>query len=321
MAKRALITGITGQDGGYLTELLLAKGYEVHAVVRAPLSAEREAALGGQVVQHRGDLTDQRSLVAAIAVGEPDEIYNLGAVSRVPASAAAATAAADVNALGVVRILEAMAAGGSEARFFQASSSEIFGGSGGVPQNEQAAIAPRSPYGAAKAYGHFVTGDYRRRHDLFACSGILFNHESPRRPADFVTRRVTRGAAAIKLGLADELALGNLDARRDWGYAPEYMEAAWAMLQAQEPGDYVIGSGTAHSVAELVEVAFARLGLDVERYVRADPRALRAGDEEYALADPRKALARLGWTARTGFTELIHTMVDADMAALDAAAD
>ncbi len=323
MARRVLITGIGGQDGSYLAQLLLEKGYEVHGLVRRPEEGGSGLAnLAGferRLVLHQGDLTDGQSLLAAISASEPEEVYNLAAVSHVPASSAAATASADVNALGVVRLLEAIVASGCGARFFQASSSEMLPACGGVPQDEETPIAPRSPYGAAKAYGHFITGEYRRRHDLFGCSGILFNHESPRRPAEFVSRRVSRGVAAIKLGLATELPLGNLEARRDWGYAPEYMEAAWAMLQAPEPDDYVLGSGRAHSVAALVDVAFAAVGLDPDSHVRRDPGAVRAGDAAYALADPAKARERLGWSARTGFEDLVRLMVEADLEALGGA--
>ena len=315
MARRALITGITGQDGSYLAELLLEKGYEVHGLVRGKSQepAPNLAAVWDRLVLHQGDLRDADALREAVSAAAPDEVYNLAAISRVPASWEQPLESADCNALGVLRLLDAIVDGGGEARFFQASSSEIFGPSGGAPQGESTPLRPGSPYGAAKAYGHLLVDNYRRRHDLFACSGILFNHESPRRPREFVSRRVTAGAAAIKLGLAKELPIGNLEARRDWGYAPEYMEAAWLMLQQREPDDFVIGSGRSHAVAELVEAAFAAVGLEAERYLRRDPAVARAGDSGYALADSGKAAERLGWTARMGFEDLVRLMVEADL--------
>jgi GDPmannose 4,6-dehydratase len=315
LATSALITGITGQDGSYLAEFLLEKGYQVHGVVRDPQAGggENLRPVSDRITLHRGDLLERDSLVAAIASSEADEIYNLAAMSHVPASWGQATLSADGTAVGVVRMLEAIREVRPEARFFQASSSEIFPDSQGVPQNESTPIQPRSPYGAAKAYGHFVTGTYRRRYELYACSGILFNHESPRRGLEFVTRKVTRAAAAIRLGLDSELAMGNLDARRDWGYAPEFVEAMWLMLQQDEPGDFVIGTGRVHSVAELVERAFAAVNLDPDPYLCQDPGSLRWADQEYALADPTKARARLGWEARTDFAELVRIMVAADL--------
>ena len=318
MTRRALITGITGQDGSYLAELLLEKGYEVHGLVRRPsqVDAGNLATIEERLILHEGDLADADSLDQALRTAEPDEIYNLAAISHLPASWGEATASADRNALGVTRLLEAIVEIRPTARFFQASSSEMFPGSGGIPQDESTPLQPRSAYGVAKAYGHMLTFTYRQRFDLFACCGILFNHESPRRGLEFVTRRVTRGAAAIKLGQASELALGNLDARRDWGYAPEYMEAAWLMLQADAPEDYVIGTGRDHSVAELVEAVFAELDLDAEECIRQDPGALRPGDLDFALANPAKAREKLGWAARTEFGELIRAMVTADLADL-----
>jgi GDPmannose 4,6-dehydratase len=314
LAKRALITGITGQDGSYLAELLLQKGYEVHGLVRRPERGPGPylAPLAERLVLHAGDLRDGRSLREAVGESLPDEVYNLAAVSRVPLSWERAEESADCNALGVVRLLDAIADGGGETRFFQASSSEIFGGSNGRPQDESTALRPTSPYGAAKAYGHLLTGTYRRR-GLFACSGILFNHESPRRPPEFVSRRVTAGAAAIKAGRAEDLPIGNLRARRDWGYAAEYMEAAWLMLQQEEAGDFVIGTGRAHTVGELVEVAFAELGLEADGYLRHDAAAARPADDVYALADPAKASDKLGWRPRTGFADLVRMMVRADL--------
>ncbi|HET9198535.1 MAG TPA: GDP-mannose 4,6-dehydratase [Solirubrobacterales bacterium] len=315
MTRRALITGIRGQDGSYLAELLLEKGYEVHGLVRraADGPGPNLQAVWERLVLHEGNLLDERSLREALAAAQPAEVYNLAAVSHVPLSWERPVESAEVNALGPLRILDAIVAGGGEARLFQASSSEIFGGSGGAPQDESTPLRPSSPYGAAKAYAHQVTGAYRSRHDLFACSGILFNHESPRRPERFVSRRVSSGAAAIKLGLAADLAIGNLEARRDWGYAPDYVEAAWLMLQRQEPGDYVLGSGRAHSVAELVDAAFAAAGVEPGGRLRVDPAATRPGDNDYALADPAKAREILGWTARTGFAETIAEMVQADL--------
>ncbi len=318
MAKRALITGITGQDGSYLAEFLLERGYEVHGLVRSSGAAEEDRLVGvrDRLALHEGEMTDACSLRDALATAEPDEVYNLAAITHVPASWGSATRSADCTALGVARLLEAIVETRPEARFFQASSSEIFPDSGGVPQDESTRIAPRSAYGAAKAYGHLVTATFRQRFDLFACSGVLFNHESPRRGREFVTRRVTRGAAAVKLGLVSKLTLGNLDARRDWGYAPEYVEAAWQMLQTEEPSDYVIGSGRHHSVAELVEIAFAELGLEAKEHVGLDPEAVRSGDLEFTLADPAKAREQLGWTARTQLDELVRLMVAADLAQL-----
>ena len=326
MTRRALITGIRGQDGSYLAELLLEKGYEVHGLVREPGDGPGPdlEAMAGRLVLHRGDLADERSLREAIAAAQPDEVYNFAAVSHIPASWERPLESAETNALGVLRLLDAIVAEGGETRFFQASSSEIFGGSGGVPQDESTPLRARSPYGAAKAYGHLVTGAYRDRHDLFACSGVLYNHESPRRPERFVSRRVSAGAAAIKLGLADELPIGNLEARRDWGWAPEYVEAAWSMLRAPEPDDYVIGSGQAHSVAELVGAAFALLDLEPADYLRVDPAAVRPGEDDYALADPAKAREKLDWSARTGFEAMVEKMVRADLDRLsgrDPAAD
>ncbi len=320
MAKSALITGITGQDGSYLAEFLLEKGYQVHGVLREPQAGvgENLRRVSGQIALHQGDLLERDSLVAAIAASEPDEIYNLAAMSHVPASWGQATLSADGTAVGVIRMLEAIREVRPEARFFQASSSEIFPGSMGKPQDESTAIQPRTPYGAAKAYGHFVTGTYRSRYGLYACSGILFNHESPRRGLEFVTRKVTRAAAAIKLGLASELSIGNVEARRDWGYAPEFVEAMWLMLQQEEAEDFVIGTGRAHSVVELVEHAFAAADLEPGPYLRQDPDSLRWADHDYALADPTKARERLGWEARTDFAELVRIMVAADLERLQA---
>jgi GDPmannose 4,6-dehydratase len=313
--KRALITGITGQDGSYLAELLLEKGYKVHGMVRRS-STETFQRLGGirdDIVLHTGDLLDQRSLVDVLRECEPEEIYNLAAMSFVAASWSQPVLTAEFTAVGVTRILEAMREVVPSARFYQASSSEMFGKVLEVPQSEKTPFYPRSPYGVAKCYGHFITVNYRESYDLFACSGILFNHESERRGLEFVTRKVTHGAAAIKLGLQQELALGNLDAERDWGYAKDYVEAMWLMLQQSEPDDYVIATGDAHSVRELVRIAFEHVGLDPDEHVRIDPRFLRPAEVEHLIGDASKAREKLGWEPRTSFEEMIRLMVDADL--------
>ncbi len=314
-AKRALITGITGQDGSYLAELLLEKGYEVHGMVRRS-STETFQRLQGfrdAITLHTGDLLDQRSLVDVLRECEPDEVYNLAAMSFVAASWSQPVLTAEFTATGVTRMLEAVREVVPEARFYQASSSEMFGKVLEVPQRESTPFYPRSPYGVAKCYGHFITVNYRESYDLFACSGILFNHESPRRGLEFVTRKVTHGAAAIKLGLQDELALGNLDAERDWGYAKDYVEAMWLMLQQDEPDDYVIATGEANSVRKLVEIAFEHVGLDPDAHIRIDPRFLRPAEVEHLIGDPAKAREQLGWTPRTSFEEMTRMMVDADL--------
>jgi GDPmannose 4,6-dehydratase len=313
--KRALITGITGQDGSYLAELLLEKGYEVHGMVRRSSTEtfQRLEGIRDDLVLHTGDLLDQRSLVDVLRDCEPEEIYNLAAMSFVAASWSQPVLTAEFTAVGVTRILEAMREVVPAARFYQASSSEMFGKVLEVPQSEKTPFYPRSPYGVAKCYGHFITVNYRESYDLFACSGILFNHESERRGLEFVTRKVTHGAAAIKLGLQQELGLGNLDAERDWGYAKDYVEAMWLMLQQDEPDDYVIATGKAHSVRELVRVAFEHVGLDPERYVRLDPRFLRPAEVEHLVGDAGKAREKLGWEPRTSFEEMIRRMVDSDL--------
>jgi GDPmannose 4,6-dehydratase len=313
--KRALITGITGQDGSYLAELLLDKGYEVHGMVRRSSTEtfQRLETFRDRITLHTGDVLDQRSLVDVLRECEPDEIYNLAAMSFVAASWSQPVLTAEFTGTGVTRMLEAMREVSPEARFYQASSSEMFGKVLEVPQTEKTPFYPRSPYGVAKAYGHFITVNYRESYDLFAASGILFNHESERRGLEFVTRKVTHGAAAIKLGLADELALGNLDAERDWGYAKDYVEAMWLMLQQDEPDDYVIATGEAHSVRELVDVAFARVGLDPESHIRIDPRFLRPAEVEHLVGDASKAREKLGWEPRTSFEEMVQLMVDADL--------
>jgi GDPmannose 4,6-dehydratase len=318
-AKRALVTGITGQDGSYLAEFLLEKGYEVHGMVRRS-STETFQRLEGfrdDLVLHTGDLLDQRSLLDVLRDCEPDEIYNLAAMSFVAASWSQPVLTAEFTATGVTRMLEAMREGAPEARFYQASSSEMFGKVLEVPQRETTPFYPRSPYGVAKAYGHFITVNYRESYDLFAASGILFNHESERRGLEFVTRKVTHAAAGIKLGLQDELALGNLDAERDWGYAPDYVEAMWLMLQEDEPDDYVIATGKVHSVRELVEVAFDHVGLPSDQYVRIDERFLRPAEVEHLVGDATKAKEKLGWVPKTSFEEMIRRMVDSDLELLE----
>jgi GDPmannose 4,6-dehydratase len=317
-ARRALITGIAGQDGSYLAELLLAKGYDVHGMVRGAPSArfERIAHIRDDLVLHTGDLLDQASLTEVIAATEPDEIYNLAGLSFVAASWTEPVLTVEFTAAGVARMLEAVRRVVPHARFYQASSSEMFGQVAEVPQTELTPFHPRTPSGSAKAYGHFITVNYRESHDLYAVSGILYNHESPRRGLEYVTRKVTHGVAAIKLGLAEEIALGNLDAERDWGYAGDYVEAMWLMLQQETPGDYVIATGLAHSIRELVEVAFDHVGLPSAPYVRQDPRFMRPADVVHLIGDATKADRELGWRPRTSFADLVRLMVDADLALL-----
>jgi GDPmannose 4,6-dehydratase len=313
--RRALITGITGQDGSYLADLLLDKGYDVHGMVRRASTEtfQRLEHIRDDLTLHTGDLLDQRSLGDVLRACEPHEIYNLAAMSFVAASWSQPVLTAEFTGAGVTRMLEAMREVTPEARFYQASSSEMFGKVRQAPQNEATPFYPRSPYGVAKVYGHFITVNYRESYDLFACSGLLFNHESPRRGLEFVTRKVTHGAAAIRLGLSDELTLGNLDAERDWGYAKDYVEAMWLMLQQDEPDDYVIATGKAHSVRELVDIAFSRVGLDSKNHVRTDPRFLRPAEVEHLIGDYTKAREKLGWEPRTSFEELINLMVDSDL--------
>ncbi len=318
MTRRVLITGITGQDGSYLAELLLEKGYEVHGMVRRSSTEtfQRLAPIRDRIVLHSGDLLDQRSLTDVLRATEPEEIYNLAAMSFVAASWNQPVLTAEFTGTGVTRLLEAMREVAPEARLYQASSSEMFGKVLEVPQTESTPFYPRSPYGVAKAYGHFITVNYRESYGLYACSGILFNHESPRRGLEFVTRKVTHAVAAIKLGLADELALGNLDAERDWGYAKDYVEAMWLMLQQPEPDDYVIATGVSHSVRTLVDVAFNHVGLSPEPYVRKDPQFIRPAEVDHLIGDYSKAERQLDWRPRTTFEELIRLMVDADIALL-----
>jgi len=313
--RRALITGITGQDGSYLAELLLDKGYEVHGMVRRASTEtfQRLEPIRDAISLHTGDLLDQSSLGEVLATCEPEEIYNLAAMSFVATSWTQPVLTAEFTAVGVTRILEAMREVRPDARFYQASSSEMFGLVREAPQHERTPFYPRSPYGVAKTYGHFITVNYRESYGLFACSGILFNHESPRRGLEFVTRKVTHGAAAIKLGLHDELRLGNLDAERDWGYAKDYVEAIWLMLQQDEPEDFVVATGRSHSVRDLVNIAFEHLDLDPERYVKVDPQHLRPAEVEHLVGDYSKAREKLGWEPRVQFDELVRMMVDHDL--------
>jgi GDPmannose 4,6-dehydratase len=315
---RALITGVTGQDGSYLAELLLAKGYEVVGVVRRTShhSYERIEHLLDRIEVVAADLLDQHSLTVVLQDTRPDEVYNLAAQSYVPTSWTQPVLTGEFTALGVTRILEAIRLVHPSARFYQASSSEMFGRVSETPQNEATSFYPRSPYGVAKVYGHWITVNYRESYDLYAVSGILFNHESPRRGIEFVTRKVTDGAARIKLGLARELRLGNLDARRDWGFAGDYVEAMWRMLQQPTPSDYVIGTGQTHSVRELVEAAFGHLDLDWRKHVVNDPKYMRPAEVDLLQADPSKARRELGWAPTVKFNELVAMMVDADLSRL-----
>jgi GDPmannose 4,6-dehydratase len=316
MAPSALITGITGQDGSYLAELLLERGYDVHGMVRRASTEkfDRIEHLRDKITLHQGDLLDQRSLVDTLRASRPDEIYNLAAMSFVAVSWIQPTLTAEFTGVGVTRMLEAVREAAPEARFYQASSSEMFGKVLEVPQTETTPFYPRSPYGVAKAYGHFITVNYRESYDLFACAGILFNHESPRRGLEFVTRKITWHAAAIKHGLRDELALGNLDAERDWGFAKDYVEAMYLMLQQDEPDDFVIATNRIHTVRDCVEIAFDEAGVgDWERYVKLDPAFLRPAEVDQLMGNPAKAKERLGWEPRTTFEELIRLMTRADL--------
>jgi GDPmannose 4,6-dehydratase len=315
---RALITGISGQDGSYLAELLLEKGYDVHGLVHGSTDRrfDRLEPIADRLTLYPGDLLDEHSLVTVLRKCKPDEVYNLAAMSSVAESWRLAVATAEYTAVGVTRLLEGIREACAEARFYQASSSEMFGRAREVPQSESTPFYPRSPYGVAKAYGHFITVNYRESFGLHACSGILFNHESPRRGSAFVTRRISQGVAEIKLGLSDELVLGNLEVRRDWGYAKEYVEAMWMMLERDEPDDYVIGTGISHSVRDFVDAAFACVDLNPDDHVRIDPELARPADIEEVVADPAKAKTELGWEARTTFEELVEMMVRADLDAL-----
>jgi GDPmannose 4,6-dehydratase len=313
--KRALITGITGQDGSYLAELLLEKGYEVHGMVRRASTErfDRIEHLRNRLTLHQGDLLDQRSLVDALRASRPDEVYNLAAMSFVAVSWTQPTLTAEFTGVGVTRMLEAVREAAPETRFYQASSSEMFGKVRQTPQNEETPFYPRSPYGVAKAYGHHITVNYRESYGLHACSGILFNHESPRRGLEFVTRKITWHAAAIRLGLADELRLGNLDAKRDWGYAVDYVEAMWLMLQQDVADDYVIATGKTHTVQNCVEVAFDRVGVDRRKHVVIDDSFKRPAEVDLLVGDASKAERDLGWRPQTTFVQLIELMVDADL--------
>lgn len=313
--RTAVITGITGQDGSYLAELLLAKGYEVVGVVRRTShdSYERIGHLLDRVHIVPADLLDQHSLTSVVRDARPDEVYNLAAQSFVPTSWTQPVLTGEFTALGVTRLLEAVRLAYPTARFYQASSSEMFGKAQETPQRETTPFYPRSPYGVAKVYGHWITVNYRESYGLHASSGILFNHESPRRGLEFVTRKISYGVARIVRGMERELLLGNLDARRDWGFAGDYVDAMWRMLQQPRPGDYVVGTGETHSVRELCEVAFSHVGLDWKKYVKVDPRFVRPAEVDTLQADPSKAKRELGWVPRTAFTELVRMMVDADL--------
>jgi GDPmannose 4,6-dehydratase len=313
--SRALITGVTGQDGSYLAELLIDKGYEVFGMTRraSTENLERIGHLVDRMTLIQGDLLDPPSLDAALRTAQPAEVYNLAAQSFVPTSWNQPVLTAEFTAVGVTRMLEAIRAVDPGIRFYQASSSEMFGKVREVPQSELTPFHPRSPYGVAKAYGHHITVNYRESYDLFAVSGILFNHESPRRGLEFVTRKISDGVARIKLGLADELRLGNLDAKRDWGFAGDYVEAMWLMLQQDEPSDYVVATGEEHSVREFVEIAFDHAGVDWERHVTTDPAFLRPAEVDHLVGDASKARSVLGWQPKVSFGELVELMVDADV--------
>jgi GDPmannose 4,6-dehydratase len=315
-AKTALVTGITGQDGSYLAEYLLDQGYSVFGLIRrtSVQMLGRISHLRERVELLNGDLLDQNSLINAIADSKPDEIYNLAAQSFVPASFSQPVLTGEFTALGVTRILEAIRVVNPKIRFYQASSSEMFGKVEAVPQNEQTKFHPRSPYGVAKMYGHWITVNFRESYGIFAVSGILFNHESPRRGPEFVTRKITLAAARIRAGLQKELKLGNLDARRDWGYTGDFVRAMHMMLQQREPIDFVIGTGETHTVREFVELAFSQVGLDWQRYVVTDPKLVRPAEVDLLIADPRKAKEELGWEPKVGFRDLVKMMVDADVA-------
>jgi GDPmannose 4,6-dehydratase len=322
MARRALITGITGQDGSYLAELLLEKGYEVYGMIRrlsAPNSWRIEHLLD-RITLKPADLLDQLSLLRLIDDVQPHEIYNLAAMSFVPASWDQPMLTGEFNSQGVTRMLDAVRRVDSSIRFYQASSSEMFGKVREVPQTELTPFYPRSPYGVSKVFAHYITVNYRESYDLFAVSGMLFNHESPRRGLEFVTRKVTDAVARIKLGMADKLPIGNLDAHRDWGFAGDYVRAMWLMLQQSTPDDYVISTGVAHSVRELIEIAFARVGLDWHKHVVVDPSLLRPAEVDHLLGDSTKARNQLGWTPQVDFKQLVEMMVDADLKRLSAAA-
>jgi GDPmannose 4,6-dehydratase len=311
----ALITGITGQDGSYLAEFLLSKGYDVAGMVRrsSTVTFERIQHIQNDIDIVQGDLHDQSSLVAALEQYKPDEVYNLAAQSFVATSWSQAVLTGEVTALGVTRLLEAIRLVNPQARFYQASSSEMFGKVTDTPQRETTSFYPRSPYGVAKVYGHWITVNYRESYGLYTVSGILFNHESPRRGLEFVTHKISHGAASIKLGLAEELHLGNLEARRDWGFAGEYVQAMWEMLQQEKPEDFVIGTGETHSVREFADLAFKCVGLNYENYVVQDPRFLRPSEVDVLVSDPAKARQKLGWKPKVKFRGLVEMMVETDL--------
>lgn len=313
--RRALITGITGQDGSYLAEFLLSKGYEVYGIVRRSSTEtfERIAHIQDNITLIQADLTDQVSVIEALQTANPQEVYNLAAQSFVPTSWKQPILTGDVTALGVTRVLEAIRVVNPKIRFYQASSSEMFGKVKETPQTENTPFHPRSPYGVAKVYGHMITVNYRESYDIFACSGILFNHESPRRGLEFVTRKITHGVACIIHGLKNELLLGNLEAKRDWGFAGDYVEAMWLMLQQDTPDDYVIASEETHSVREFCEIAFSHVGLDWQKYVKTDKQFYRPAEVNLLLGNCSKARAKLGWKKRHSFSDLVQMMVDADL--------
>lgn len=315
ISKTALITGITGQDGSYLAEFLLAKGYNVSGLVRrlSLSNYERIMHLQDKIEFIQGDLLDQNSLISAVQGAEPDEVYNLAAMSFVPTSWNQPVLTGEFTALGVTRILEAIRVVDPKIRYYQASSSEMFGKAKEVPQNEETPFHPRSPYGVAKVYGHWITVNCRESYDMFCCSGILFNHESPRRGLEFVTRKITDGAARIKLGMDKNLSLGNLDSKRDWGYAGDYVKAMWLMLQMDQPSDYVVATGRDHSVRDYCEAAFSYLDLDYKDFVVTDPRYLRPAEVDHLLGDASKARKELGWEPEVSFEEMIGMMVEADL--------
>ena len=322
--KKALITGITGQDGSYLAELLIGKGYEVHGIIRraSTFNTHRidhiynDPSLNSALHLHHGDLGDSTNLIKLLYRLQPEEIYHLGAQSHVRVSFDIPEYTTDITALGTARILEAIRETGVRSKFYQASSSEMFGKVQDIPQRETTPFYPRSPYGVAKVFAYWMTVNYREAYDMFACNGILFNHESPRRGETFVTRKITRAVARIKAGLQDVLYLGNLEARRDWGYAPEYVEAMWRILQADEPEDFVIATGDTHTVREFVEKTFAHVGLDWQKYVKIDPRYFRPTEVDILVGDAGKAKQKLDWQAKTSFDELVRIMVDADVESL-----
>ena len=317
--KRALITGVTGQDGSYLAELLLEKGYEVHGVVRraSTESFDRIEHLAGKITLHQADLLDQLSIIDVIKETDPAEVYNLAAMSFVPTSWKQPMLTGQFTALGVTQVLEAIRLlGKNSIKFYQASSSEMFGKVQEVPQKESTPFWPRSPYGVAKVYGHWITVNYRESYNMFCCSGILFNHESERRGKEFVTRKVTDGVARIKLGMSKELRLGNLDSKRDWGFAGDYVRAMWLMLQQDEPDDYVVATGETHTVKRLVELAFGAVGLKWEDHVKIDQSLVRPAEVDLLIGDPAKAKAKLGWKPEVSFEQLVERMVRADLARL-----